>query len=83
MIPISGRAKKMKKICTRIGVFLITSTYTAVNWLTTGIRAARAAPSTIPITNDPAIAIAESSSVLYRASRSRARLSQMNDQEKL
>ena len=41
------------KIWTRIGVLRMTSTYTAVNWLTTGMRWARAAPSTSPIANEP------------------------------
>ena len=58
----------------------ITSTYTAVNWLTTGMRWARAAPSVIPIAYEPTIAIAETLIVLTRPCQSSWRFSETNPQ---
>ena len=77
-MPICGSAKKYMKIWTRIGVFRITSTYTAASWLITGIRCARAAPSTLPITTAPTIAIADTSSVRCKPSSSASLFSRRN-----
>src|SRR6188472_4583451 len=66
------------KICTRIGVFRMISTYATVSWLTTGMRRARAAPRTSPITNDPAIATRETLIVFTRPSRSSRQFSDTN-----
>src|SRR4029079_8054614 len=66
------------KICTRIGVFRMISTYPTVSWLTTGMRRARAAPSTRPITNEPAIATRETLIVLTRPSSSSRQFSDTN-----
>src|SRR5947208_8852436 len=55
----------------------------AASWLTTGIRCARAAPSTSPTTKAPAIEISETFSVTQRPCRNWSRLSQMKDHSKL
>ena len=68
------------KICTRIGVFRMISTYTTVSWLTTGMRRARAAPSTRPMTNEPAIATRETLIVLTRPSSNSRQFSDTNAQ---
>src|SRR5690242_18639773 len=68
------------KISTRIGVLRMTSTYTAVSWLTTGTRCARAAPSSSPITKEPAIATAETFSVLMKPWTSSSQLTETKAQ---
>ena len=78
-----GSAPAMKKICTRIGVFRITSTYVAASQLTTGTRCERAAPSTMPMASEPAMPIAATFSVCLSPSQKSGRWSQMNCQSKL
>src|SRR3954452_1696835 len=78
-----GSAKNRKMICTRIGVFRMISTYTPPNWLSTGVRYARIAPSTRPIAVAMTIPIAETWIVRQSPSASRPRLSQIADHSKL
>src|SRR5919206_1751620 len=66
-----------------MGVLRITSTYAAASCETTGMRWARAAPRTAPTTKEPAIAIADSSSVCPSPCASSPALSVTNDHSKV